>query len=370
MKLFEYMGKEIFHSYGLPVPRGRMVKDAAEAVAAVAEIGGAAVLKAQVLSGKRGKAGGIKFADTPAQAGEPARSILNMKIQGLPVDSLLVEEKLRIDQEFYLAVTIDAGAGQPVMMASAAGGMDIEEVPEEKLVKKHIDINLGVQPYHTREFVYGLGLTGEPAKQFAGIMAKVFQIFREMDAELVEINPLVLSGDNLVAGDAKVTIDDSALFRHSELPRAEERTELEKVAHAAGLAYVELDGDIAIMANGAGITMGTIDTIQYHGGRAANFLDAGGGTGREGTARALELLLGSKPKAILINIFGGITRCDDVASAFAEIKKEKGIDCPVVIRLVGTNQEEGLQILRECGIEAYQTMNEAALKVVELAGSV
>ncbi|WP_206812804.1 ADP-forming succinate--CoA ligase subunit beta [Paradesulfitobacterium ferrireducens] len=367
MKLYEYMGKELFNSYGLPVPEGTVIKSAAEAKQGFAAIGSPAVVKAQVLSGKRGKAGGIKFVDTPEEAEHAAAELLHMSIQGLAVDQLLMEEKLKIDQEYYLAVTIDARAGKPVVIASAAGGMDIEEVPEDRIVKKHVDINLGIQPYHAREISYRLGLKAEFFPEFARILTGIFLIFREKDAELVEINPLILSGDHFVLGDAKITIDDSALAKHPELPRVEEKTENEKLANALGLAYVELDGDIAIMANGAGITMGTIDAIQYHGGRAANFLDAGGGSNKEATAKALEILLISKPKAIFINIFGGITRCDDVAGAFAQVKAEKGIEVPVVIRLVGTNQEEGLRILRECGIEAYKSMNEAAMKVVELA---
>lgn len=367
LKLYEYMGKEIFGSYGLPVPKGRVIDSVAEAKQVFADIGGSAVIKAQVLSGKRGKAGGIKFVNTPEEAESAARELLGMKIQGLAVKQLLIEEKLKIDKEFYLAVTIDARAGMPVMIASAAGGMDIEEVPENQIAKKYVDISLGIQPYHAREFSYRLGLPAELAPEFARILTTIFRIFREQDAELVEINPLILSGDHFVLGDAKITIDDSALTKHPDLPRVEERTDFEKQAHAVGLSYVELDGDIAIMANGAGITMGTIDAIQYHGGRAANFLDAGGGSNKEATAKALEILLVSKPKAILINIFGGITRCDDVAAAFAQVKAEKGIDVPVVIRLVGTNQEEGLKILHECGIDAYKSMNEAAMKVVELA---
>lgn len=367
MKLYEYMGKELFASFGIPIPKGRVVTTPTEAIKAFEEIGGSVVIKSQVLSGKRGKAGGIKFVDQLDEVQKAAQELLGMKIQGLKVEQLLVEEKLTIDKEFYLAITIDTKEGLPVLIASAAGGMDIEDVPEEEIIKKYLDINLGIQPYQIRECIYRMGLTGEPAKEFAGVVSALYRVFREKDAELVEINPLILSGDRIIAGDAKVTIDDSALLRQKDLPNVEERTDLEKLAHSAGLSYVELDGDIAIMANGAGITMGTIDAIQYHGGRAANFLDAGGGTGREGTQRALEILLTSMPKAIFINIFGGITRCDDVAAAFAQVKKEKGIPVPVVIRLVGTNQEAGLKILKECGIEAYQTMDEAAIKVVELA---
>lgn len=367
MKLFEYMGKELFARYGLAVPWGRVVSYPAEAAAVALEIGGPVVIKSQVLSGKRGKAGGIKFADTPGMASALAVELFLCRIQGLQVERLLVEEKLAIDREFYLALAVDGSAGKPVLITSPFGGMDIEEVPEEKIVKLHLDIEIGLQPFHTREINRWLGLSGDLAREFAKTVTTLYRIFIEKDAELVEINPLVFSGGRVVAADAKITIDDSALHRQKDLPYVEERTEVEKRAFEAGLSYVELDGDIAIMANGAGITMGTIDTIRHYGGRPANFLDAGGGTGMEATAKALEILLANNPRVIFINIFGGITRCDDVAGAFAKVKQERGIPVPVVVRLVGTNQEEGVRILRECGIEAYRVMREAAIKAVELA---
>ncbi|MEW5952742.1 MAG: ADP-forming succinate--CoA ligase subunit beta [Bacillota bacterium] len=367
MKLFEYMGKEIFAGYGIKTPRGRMVQTPDEAAAAAAEIGGTVVVKSQVLSGKRGKAGGIKFADNPDQAKQAASEILAMTVQGLKVDCLLVEEKIKIDREFYLAITIDGAAKCPVLIASARGGMDIEEVPEEFIVKQHIDICLEVQPYLAREVSRRLGLSGALAKEMARLLPTLYKIFREKDAELVEINPLVISGEGFIAADAKVIVDEDALYRQKDIPYVEDRTAIEKQAHDLGLAFVELDGNIAVMANGAGMSMGTLDTLQHYGGKPANFLDAGGGTGMEGTARALELLLATKPKVIIINIFGGITRCDDVANAFVQVKKARGIPVPVVIRLVGTNEKEGVQILQENGIEAYRIMHEAAAKAVELA---
>jgi len=366
MKLFEYMGKELFVNYGIPVPAGGVAATPEEAVALANEVG-SVVVKSQILSGKRGKSGGIGFTDSPAEAGALAARMLGSELNGFIVEKVLVEKKLQIDRELYLALTIDGAARKPVVLASAQGGMDIEEVPEEHIIKKTLDVTIGLQPFVTREVTRRLGLSGAVAKQVADIMLKMYRMFVERDAELVEINPLVLSGEQVIAADAKVTIDDDALFRQRGLPVVEERTAAEKKAHDLGLSYVELDGDIAVMANGAGVTMATLDLIEYYGGQAANFLDAGGGAGVEQTAKALELLLAKKPKAILINIFGGITRCDDVANAFAYVKQSKVIPVPVVIRLVGTNEEKGRAILRENGIEAYQLMHEAAAKAVEIA---
>ena len=367
--MFEYMGKEIFAKFGLPVPKGRMVASPDEAFRAAAEIGGPVVIKSQVLSGKRGKAGGIKFADDPDGAKAAARELFGLTIQGLAVDILLVEEKLQIDRELYLSITIDSAAKMPVLIASAQGGMDIEEVAEEYIVKKHIDVELGMQSFIARDVVrrMGISLNTAPGKELVQVIKTLYQIFIQKDADLVEINPLVISGDKVIAADAKVTIDDEALYRQPDLPRVEERTSVEKAAHDLGLSFVELEGDIGVMANGAGITMGTLDTLTYYGGKPANFLDAGGGTGEESTAKALELILSRNPKSIIINIFGGITRCDDVARAFASVKKNRGIPVPVVIRLVGTNQEAGRAILKEAGIEAYDFMQDAAEKAVELA---
>lgn len=369
MKLFEYMGKEIFAQYGIRVPRGKMVTTPAEAARVAAEIGAPVVIKSQILAGKRGKGGGIKFASSPEEAAALAAAVLGMSVQGFKVEMVLVEEKVKIDKELYAAITIDGSAKRPVLIASAQGGMDIEEVPEDFIVKVYLDPYLGVQPYLARDVTRRLALSGTLAKEMQRLLPLLYKIFQEKDAELVEINPLVVSGESLIAADAKVTIDDEALYRQKDLPRVEERTLLEKMAHDLGLSYVELAGNIAVMANGAGITMGTLDIIQHYGGSPANFLDAGGGTGMETTARALEILLATNPKVILINIFGGITRCDDVANALAKVKKEKGIAVPVVIRLVGTNEEEGVRILKENGFEVYKRMEEAAVKAVELAKS-
>lgn len=369
MKMFEYMGKELFAKYGLPVPHGKMVTNPEEAASAAAEIGKPVVIKSQVLTGKRGKAGGIKFADTPEQAAAAAKELLGMDIQGLTVKTLLVEEKLKIDRELYLSIAIDSGAKMPVLIASASGGMDIEEVDEELIIKQYIDPELGMHPFIARDVVRRLGipLNGAHGKELVKIIQTLYKIFVQKDAELVEINPLVFSDDKVIAADSKLTIDDDALYRQKDMPYVEERTATEKAAKELGLSYVDLDGDIAVMANGAGITMGTLDTLQYYGGSAANFLDCGGGTGREETAKALELLIAKNPKSMIINIFGGITRCDQVALAFKDIKESVGFNCPVVIRLVGTNQEEGRAILADIGVEAFDSMQDAAKKAVELA---
>jgi succinyl-CoA synthetase beta subunit len=366
MKLFEYMGKELFVGYGIPVPEGGVVSTAEEAAALTEKIG-SVVVKAQILSGKRGKAGGIGFTDNPAEAVEMAGRMLGSELRGFTVKTVLVEKKLKIDREFYLAITVDSAARKPVVLASAHGGMDIEDVPEEHMIKMLLDLNIGMSPYLGRELTRRLGVTGTVARQISTILANIYRMFMELDAELVEINPLVISGEQVIAADAKVTIDEDALFRQKELPLVDDRTEAEKKAYEIGLPYVELDGDIAVMSNGAGITMATLDMIQHYGGQAANFLDAGGGTGVEKAAKAMELLLSKNPKSILINIFGGITRCDDVAYAFAHVKQNMAINVPVVIRMVGTNEDIGRAILRENGIESYRLMHEAVAKAVEIA---
>ncbi|MCG8400191.1 MAG: ADP-forming succinate--CoA ligase subunit beta [Firmicutes bacterium] len=369
MKLFEYMGKELFSAYGIAIPRGKMVENPADAAKAAEDIGGTVVIKSQILSGKRGKGGGIKFATGAGEAHAAAEAILSTTVQGYNVERLLVEEKIQIDKELYLAITVDGSAKKPVIIASSRGGVDIEEVADEHIVKQHVDITIGVYPYLGKEIARRMGLGGRPAVEFARLLTRLYRCFKDKDAELVEINPLVISGDTLIAADSKVTIDDDALFRQKDVPYVEERTSIEKQAHDLGLAFVELGGNIAVMANGAGMSMGSLDTLVHYGGSPANFLDAGGGTGVEGTAKALELLLQTNPKVIFINIFGGITRCDDVANALIQVKQAGDIPVPVVIRLVGTNEEEGVRILKENGIEAYKVMQEAAAKAVEIANA-
>jgi len=366
MKYYEYIGKDLFKKYDIPVPNGKVVFPG-EGVSPIAGKLGNVVLKSQVLSGKRGKSGGIKFTGDPSEAELLVKNMFSDVLNGQTIQAILIEEKIQIDKELYLAITIDSSLKAPVLLASSHGGMDIEEVPEELIVKYPIDVLIGVHPFVGREVARQLGLTGPTANHFVSIAVNLYRLFKDLDAELAEINPLAISQDRLIAADAKITIDDDAFYRQQTLPIVEEKTDSEQKAHALGLVYVELPGDIAVMANGAGITMATLDTLQFFGGAPANFLDAGGGAGIEKTAKALEILLSANPKAILINVFGGITRCDDVAKAFLKVRETTEIPVPVVIRLVGTNEEQGVKLLQEVGIEAYKSMKEAAIKVVELA---
>ena len=366
MKLYEYMAKEILQRNGIPVPKGA-VFTGIEGVAAFLEKNGAVAIKSQVLSGGRGKAGGIKFATEPQDAISKVQGLLTTEIKGCKVETVLIEEKVSIEREFYLAITVDGAKRKPVLLASVAGGIDIEQVPDEQVIKRFIDVTIGLQPYATREITRQMGLKGREAKQTADIMLKLYQVFRKYDAELVEINPLVVTPTQVLAADAKMTLDDEAAFRFlPEVPWVEEKTAVEKKAGDLGISYVELDGEIGVMANGAGITMATLDLLQHFGSSARNFMDAGGGSSMEATAAALEILLSTDPKTLLINIFGGITRCDDVARAFVQVKKALDLKLPVVIRLVGTNEDLGTAILQEQGIESFKSVEEAVTKVISI----
>lgn len=367
MKQYEYLAKAALKQHGIPIPEGREVDTPEQAATAVREIGPAA-LKAQVLVGGRGKAGGIRFASTSQEAKEVAQAMLGMDLKGYTVNKLYAEQKLNIDKEIYISVTTDRNKKVPLVMASLAGGMEIEDVSDDQIVRQWVDPRVGVMPYFGRELADRLGLQGTLAKELADLVVKLYHIYRERDAELVEINPLAVVEGHLVAADARLNIDDSALFRHPEVELIDEGSELEQKVHQIGLAYVELGGDIAIMANGAGMAMATVDAIQYFGGRPANFLDAGGGASVEPTAQALGVLVSMKPKVIFINIFGGITRCDDVAQAILQVKNSTGIPVPLVVRLVGTNEREGVKLLEDAGISAYSDMAPAAERAVQLAG--
>ncbi|MDI3316378.1 MAG: ADP-forming succinate--CoA ligase subunit beta [Bacillota bacterium] len=366
MKLYEYMAKGVLRDNGVPVPPGRLARTPEEAEAAARSLG-PCVIKAQVLVGGRGKAGGVKPAPTPEEARARAGEILGMNLKGYVVDTVYVEGMLGVDRELYLGIAMDNASKRPLLIASASGGMEIEEVPERDIVRQPIPVEWGLMPYAARWVAHRLGLSGELSRQFGEIALKLYEIFKRYDAELVEINPLVVAGGRLVAADARLNVDDDALYRHPDLPRTSEATELEKRVRELGLAYVQLDGDIAVMANGAGITMATLDVLQRYGGRPMNFLDAGGGAAAEPMAEALKVLVSTRPRAIFINIFGGITRCDDVAQAVITARREVGISMPLVVRLVGTNEEKGVEMLRGEGIQAYRSMEEAAARVVELA---
>lgn len=364
MKLHEYQAKALFEKSGIPVQRGVTI-ERPEEVAGLS-LRYPVVLKAQVLVGGRGKAGGIKLAKTPAEATAQAKAILGLTIKGEPVRRLLVAEAVDITGEFYLAFTIDRSARRLVAIASAAGGIDIEDVARqtpEKIIKRSIDPFLGFRSFHAREIGRAIGLSGKLLTDFVTIAVALARVCQSEDAELVEVNPLAVVDTSLLAVDAKVILDDNATFRHPAHPPNEELTELERAAKASGLAYVELDGDIAIIGNGAGLVMSTLDMVAHFGGRPANFLDVGGGASTENMQQAIQIVV-RKPgvRALLVNIFGGITRCDDIARGITSTPSP----VPMVVRLTGTNEDEGRKILQAAGIQAHLDPQAAAESVVEL----
>ena len=376
MKLHEYQSKQIFAKYGVPIPHGRVAATAGEAKQIAEELGGKVVIKAQVLVGGRGKAGGIRLARTPKEAAEMATLILGMEIKGLPVRKVLVDETASFSKEIYLGITNDRAARRPVMMASSAGGVDIEEVAAqtpEKIIKIHIDPLLGLREYQARDLAVSIDLPKELWRSFAEIARGLWSAYQACDATLAEINPLVITADqrSLVALDGKMVIDDNALFRHSDLnemrdPDEEDWAEVE--ARKYGLSYISLDGEIGCMVNGAGLAMASMDIIKLSGGEPANFLDIGGGAGSEKVAAALRIILAdTKVKAVLFNIFGGITRCDEVARGILTALSEIKTHVPMVVRLVGTNAEEGRQLLADAHMVTAETLLEAAQKAVAIA---
>jgi succinyl-CoA synthetase beta subunit len=377
MKLHEYQSKQIFAKFGIPIPRGRIAATAEEAKHIAEELGSRVVIKSQVLVGGRGKAGGIRLAKNPDEAGETAEKILCMDIKGLPVRKVLVDEAANIKSEIYLGITNDRAARKPVMMASSAGGVDIEEVAREspeKIFREHIDPLLGLRDYQARDIAAGIDLPREQWRPFGQIAKALWQAYRSCDATLAEINPLVITADDrLLALDGKMVIDDNALFRQTGLADMRDldvEDPLEIEARKYGLTYIKLEGSIGCMVNGAGLAMTTMDIIKLFGGEPANFLDIGGGAGADKVAAALRIILAdSNVSAVLINIFGGITRCDEVArgilSALAEVKTK----VPMVVRLVGTNEEEGRRLLSEAQLVTAQTLVEAAQKAVEIASA-
>ncbi len=375
MKLHEYQSKQIFARYGIPIPRGRVAATAQEAYQIAEELGGRVVIKSQVLVGGRGKAGGIRLANNPKEAEELATQILGMEIKGLPVRKVLVDEAARIEKEIYLGITNDRAARKPVMMASAAGGVDIEEVAREtpeKIVRVHIDPLLGLKDYQARDIALGIDLPREHWKAFVQIARGLWEAYVCCDANLAEINPLVITADGrLLAVDGKMVLDDNALYRHPDLAEmrdldVEAQSEIE--ARKYGLSFIKLDGNIGCMVNGAGLAMTTMDIIKLFGGEPANFLDIGGGASADKVAAALRIIL-SDPnvKAVLFNVFGGITRGDEVARGILAALEEIKTNVPMVIRLVGTNAEEGRQILANANMITASTLAEAAQKAVAVA---
>ena len=375
MKLHEYQSKRIFARYGVPIPQGDVAATPEQARQIAGRLGTRVVVKSQVLVGGRGKAGGIRLADDPDEAEEVASQILGMSIKDLTVKKVLVDKAADIATEIYLGIVIDRGQRRPVMMASAEGGVEIEEVARttpERIVKITIDPFLGLQPYQGRELSFGIGLPKELVRNFVKIAQGLYEAFVSCDASLAEINPLVVTGDgHLLAVDGKILLDDNGLFRHFELAEmrdADEETPEEQEARRHGLSYVKLDGEIGCMVNGAGLAMATMDITKLYGGEPANFLDIGGGAQAEKVAAALRIIL-SDPnvKAVLFNIFGGITRCDEVAKGILAALREVPTEVPMVARLVGTNEEEGRQILADAEMITAATLSEAAQKAVAAA---
>jgi len=375
MKLHEYQSKQIFSRYGVPIPKGRVAATADEARTIAAELGGRVVIKSQVLVGGRGKAGGIRLAKNPHDAEEVATQILAMEIKGLPVRKVLVDEAASISKEIYLGITNDRAARKPVMMASAEGGVEIEEVARktpEKIIKIHIDPLLGLRDYQARDIAAGIDLPREHWKAFLQVARGLWQAYSECDSTLAEINPLVITGDNrLIALDGKMVLDDNALFRHPDLADLRDldvEAPAEVEARKYGLTFIKLDGNIGCMVNGAGLAMTTMDIIKLFGGEPANFLDIGGGAGAEKVAAALRIIL-SDPnvKTVLFNVFGGITRCDEVARGILAAMEDVQPSVPMVIRLVGTNAEEGRQLLADAKMITAETLVNAAKKAVAVA---
>jgi succinyl-CoA synthetase beta subunit len=380
MDLLEYQGKQLFARHGVPVPDGRPARTVEDAVAAAEAIGYPCAIKAQVQIGGRGKLGGIKIANDRAEAEQHARAILGMDIRGLTVHELWIEAASQIEAEYYASVVFDRSAKAPLVMLSTKGGMDIEQVADEDpeaIASLHVDPLLGFQDFHGRRLAFEAGVAADVVRPVATMLAKLYDVFTREEATLVEVNPLIITPEREVrALDAKVTLDGNSLFRHADNAQlrdlsAEDPQEV--MAKERGLTYVKLDGNIGILANGAGLSMSTLDVVAEAGGKPANFLDAGGGSRADAITAAVEVILSDdKVKAVLFNIFGGITRCDEVARGLIEAFRQINPSVPFVVRLDGTNGEEGRALLSEANlpnVHTESTMDGAAEKVVELAGA-
>ena len=387
MKIHEYQGKAILKEYGVPVPQGIVARTPEDAESAARVLGtDVVVVKAQIHAGGRGKGGGVKLAKSPEEASEIAQQMLGMHLvthqtgpEGREVKTLLIEEGLPIDKEFYLGITLDRVSGRNVLMASSAGGMEIEKVAEETpelILKETVDPSVGLRPFQARKLAFGLGIPNDLVGQATKFMLSLYDAYEKTDASLVEINPFLLTKDKrLIALDAKLNFDDNALYRHkdyAELRDLNEEEPLEIEASKYDLNYIKLDGNIGCMVNGAGLAMATMDIIKLAGGEPANFLDVGGGASQERVEQAFKILLADgNVKAVLINIFGGIVRCDMVANGVVAAAKNLGVQIPIVARLEGTNVEEGRRVLNDSGIGIIPatTMSDAAEKVVSAAGA-
>jgi succinyl-CoA synthetase beta subunit len=378
MDLLEYQGKQLFAKHGVPVPEGRPATTVPEATQAAEDLGFPVVIKAQVQIGGRGKAGGIKLANDRREAEERAAAILGMDIRGYTVHELYVEKASEIDEEYYAAIVFDRSAKKPMAMLSRMGGMDVEEVAEtdpEAMRMLHVDPLLGLQDFHGRRLAFESGIAEDVIRPVGAMLAKLYEVFVREDATLVEVNPLLITKSReVVALDAKVTVDDNALYRHpdvAELRDLSAEDPQERMAKERGLTYVKLDGNVGILGNGAGLVMSTLDVVAQAGGKPANFLDAGGGSKAEAITSAVEVILSDdKVRAVLFNIFGGITRCDEVAKGLIEAFEQIKPDVPFVVRLDGTNDKEGRALVAEAAlpnVHTEATMLGAAEKVVELA---
>jgi succinyl-CoA synthetase beta subunit len=385
VKIHEYQAKSVLARYGVPVPRGEVAFASAEAGEIARRLGGdISVVKAQIHAGGRGKGGGVKLAKSAAEAEQLANQMIGMTLvthqtgpEGKKVGRVLIEEGLQIERELYLSIVIDRAAACPVIIASAAGGMDIEEVAAshpEQILREYVDRGTGIVPFQSRKLAFGMGLDGGPANKLVKVLDAVYKAFIDTDASMIEINPLILTrGGELLALDAKVSFDDNALYRHPDLRDLRDTTEedpLEVEASKFSLNYIRLDGDIGCMVNGAGLAMATMDIIKLAGGEPANFLDVGGGANAEQIKNAFRILMADKNvKAVLINIFGGILRCDILAQGVIAAVTELGVPVPIVIRMEGTNVEEGKRLLKESDLNftTADSMGEAADKVVALA---
>jgi len=379
LDLYEFQGKELFRRYGIPVSEGRLAMSPAEARDAAQELGGTVVVKAQVLTGGRGKAGGIKLAETPSDAEARAGEILGMDIRGHTVAKVWIERASGIAREYYLSITFDRGAKKPLFMFTTQGGVDIEEVAAsspEALVRLHVDPLEGYHPWQGRRLVYEAGIAdpGEQ-KQIAAIVGKLYDAFVGCEAMLCEVNPLIVTTEGEVrALDSKFTVDDNALYRHPELAEMRDLAAadpLEALAREKGVTYVKLDGEVGVLGNGAGLTMSTVDVVTFVGGSPANFCDLGGGGDAQGVVDALEVITRDpQVRSIFFNIFGGITRCDEVARGILQALGQMAIELPLVVRLDGTNAEEGRRLLEEAAaanLHAEATMLDGARRAVELA---
>jgi succinyl-CoA synthetase beta subunit len=386
MKIHEYQAKAILAAHGVPVPQGETITDAGEAAAVARRLGSkVVVVKAQIHAGGRGKGGGVKLARNPADAEKIAKSMLGMTLvthqtgpEGRKVARVLIEEGLQMQRELYVSIVLDRSAGKPVVMASAAGGMDIEEVASttpEKIAKVYIEPGVGLVPFEARQLGFAIGLDGAQVNKFVKVVGALYDTYLATDASLLEINPLVVTAsDDLLALDAKMNFDDNALYRHPDIKELRDLAEedpLEIEASNFSLNYIHLDGNIGCMVNGAGLAMATMDIIKLAGGEPANFLDVGGGANAEQIRNAFKILMSDENvKAVLINIFGGILRCDVLAQGVIAAVKELGVPVPIVIRMEGTNVEEGKRLLKDSKMNftTADSMDEAAKKVVKLAG--